>query len=168
MAKLDQVKKEFRKFTDKLQKIVVQAKSSKEVEALAEFVVDLIVKRSRLGYGITRHGGEKVKFPELSENYVLMRKKNRGSLDSTTSAKKSNVTYTGQLLRSLGYRRRGKSGFIVQAEGSRDEGGTNEEVAYQLLKKRNRKFIGLTRSEERQVARFYRTQFNDVIRRNRG
>lgn len=167
MSKLNQVRKEFLKFTDKLRKIVIKASSKEEVEALGQFVVDLVVKRARLGYGITGHGGEKVKFPGLSESYILSRKKNSGSLDSTTSAKKSNVTYTGQLLRSLGYRRRGRSGFIIQAEGSRNEGGTNEEVAIQLLKK-NRRFIGLTRSEERQVSRFYRKQFEDVIRRNRG
>lgn len=156
----------FKKFTDKLAKKIVEVKSRRIQDELGAFAVELIRKRSRLGYGITAKGGDKVRFPALSENYIAYRKKNKGELDQTTSAKKSNITFTGQLLRSLGYRVRGKdSGILIQVSGRRRDGTTNEDVALDLLNKRNRRFIGLTRSEERQLARFYRQQFRGVIRR---
>lgn len=156
----------FKKFSDKLAKKVVEVKSRRIQDALGIFVVDLIRKRTRLGYGINKNGGDKVRFPQLSDRYVDYRKKNRRELDPTTSAKKSNVTFSGQMLRSLGYRiKGGNSGILIQVSGTRRDGSKNEDVALELLNKRDRRFIGLTRSEERQVARLYRQQFGKVIRK---
>jgi hypothetical protein len=70
---------------------------------------DDIKKRTRLGYGVEKDYASKEKLKYLSEKYIEYRKKDKhGELSSATSARKSNLTYTGQMLDALRGSSKGK------------------------------------------------------------
>lgn len=58
-----------------------------------------IIKRTKLGYGVSEPEGGQSKLKPLSGNYTVQRKKL--PLDSTTSPKKSNLTQTGKMLNDI-------------------------------------------------------------------
>lgn len=91
------------KFTDipKLaQKIVDEFSSKQNLRILGEDAKKLIQKRTRLGGGVERSLGPRVKLKKLSDPYKRQRKRSR--LDSTTTPAKSNLTRTGGMLRDIG------------------------------------------------------------------
>ncbi len=70
---------------------------------------DDIKKRTRLGYGVEKDYDSKEKLKYLSEKYIEYRKKDKhGELSAATSARKSNLTYTGQMLDALRGSSKGK------------------------------------------------------------
>ena len=75
----------------------------KEVEKdlidVGEEAVNLIKKRTRLGYGVADQGGAKTKLDKLSTGYIAQRKRNKPKGPSTPS--KSNLTNTGDMLDAL-------------------------------------------------------------------
>ena len=86
---------------DKMMKELDMAK--KEVidnfDEIGEEAVKLIKKRTRLGYGVKDHGDKKFKLDKLSDSYQKYRKSNKPKGPSTP--KKSNLTYTGDMLDDL-------------------------------------------------------------------
>lgn len=68
---------------------------------LGLLAIDIIAERTRRGYGVARTGGRKERLKSLSPPYVKYRKRNARKLAATTSPGRSNLTFTGQLLRSL-------------------------------------------------------------------
>lgn len=73
--------------------------TKKNMEILGDSVVKEIQKNVRLGYGVGTDGGPRGKLTPLSKGYKKQRRKTQ--LDPTTSANKSNLTRTGEMLRSI-------------------------------------------------------------------
>lgn len=118
--------KDFSKILEREMKAIeADVKKPTNMKYLAQNLRQDIVKRSRLGFSVERNGDSKKKFKALSESYKKQRKKQLGfwtrpdglvvpitdkkylkqnsiNLSSNTSASKSNVTRTGQMLDSLG------------------------------------------------------------------
>jgi hypothetical protein len=141
---------------------------------LAEFTIDMIVKRTRLGYGVSRvrgsnstkaEGIEKVKLKPLSPGYVLQRKKSR-RLSNLTTAKKSNLTFTGQMLKSMGIIKIKQGQVVIGPSGSRDDGRTNQEIAGYVTEQ-GRPFNDLYGLEQDKLTRYFRSTYGDILRKQK-
>lgn len=137
------------------------------MRALGEFAKDMVKLRTRLGYGVDASGNEREKLDPLSKKYVRMRRAStEGAVDfdakiksgrrkgrtqrvmfeaktvvpintGLTTASKSNLTFTGQLLNSISSSVQNVvKGFILKISGRRDDGHTNEEIYDKVSHKR--------------------------------
>tara|TARA_R110000868_G_C10972634_1_gene770625 strand:+ start:12546 stop:13139 length:594 start_codon:yes stop_codon:yes gene_type:complete len=148
---------------------------------------DRIVKRTQLGIGVDPSTGNSYKLPPLSQNYKETRQgkarfytdkagnvvkvtKNKNNKDyvkkprlaSTTTPAKSNLTATGQLLKSLTTvksRFQGGVAYIIRVGDKRGRGlfntpptiGNKQLVKY--LASQGRNFLGFTKSQKNQITR---------------
>lgn len=130
---------------------------------LAKFSIDIIVKRTRLGYGVDKFLEPKSKLRPLADSYVKQRRKTK--LNALTSAKKSNLTRTGQMLDSIKILSVSQKSAVIGPTGSRsDSSSTNEQiVAYNAEK--GRVFLNLSDLEYAQVFREYRRTFGDLLKK---
>lgn len=183
MAGNDDIDKEILKaLTKKVGKALDQGIDGSYVDSIK----DRIVKRTRLGIGVDENGNS-YRFPKLSDNYREMRQgkvrfytdrngrrvkvvKTRDNTDfvkkprlaNTTTPAKSNLTATGQLLKSLStvkLRMKGASKWLITVGDRRGRGlhgypataGNKDIVRY--LKDMGRTFLGLTKSQKNQITR---------------
>ena len=70
---------------------------------LATDIRKQIVFRSRRGFGVKTFGAPIFRFPRLSRDYIEYRKQSRseGILSPRTTPRRSNITFTGQMLDSI-------------------------------------------------------------------
>ena len=149
----------------RLEKTLKQAVSKNEMGEVGKFALNLIVKRTRLGYGVEKTFGSKYAFPSLSPNYIKFRRKFE-RLSGTTSAAKSNVTLTGQLLASM--RVTSKQGsFIITPTGSRSDSPLSNLELADILETKGRIFNRLSLLEYQQTLRYYRKSFGDLLAKQR-
>lgn len=157
--------------TDKIEKIFKDAVAVKELQAIGDEAVKIVQRRARLGYGSPPDaGGQRFSFPALSPGYVKFRQTTgRDYLSDTTTARKSNVTFTGQMLDSLKVVSVRSGNVAIAPTGVRKDrfspaGLTNRQVA-SYLADQGRTFLALTEPEISQLVRFYRTRFGDLVSR---
>jgi len=125
----------------------------------------LIKVRTRLGYGVSSNGKQRKKLKKLSDNYLIFRAKHRDELDSETSPERSNLTFTGQLLNSMKVKKAKKGSVIIGPSGKRSgERLTNDELG-QHVEDAGRPFNYLSNLETKQVERFARKTFGDLVKR---
>ncbi len=169
------------KIFKRLDDVLKDAIKPKELTPLAEYAIDLIVKRTRLGYGVSRQFGSKTALKKLSKDYIDSRKKSK-SLFELARPSFSNLTRTGQMLSSMAIVNSRNGKVTIGPTGNRSEGkASNAKVAgYQKSKGKasNAKVAGYQESQGRifnrvssleyqQVLRFYRRSFGDLLRRKR-
>lgn len=153
------------KIITRLKKTIDQSIKPSELKPLGDFMLSLIYKRTKLGYGVTKQLGQKKKFAPLSESYREFRRK-YSSLSTTTSTSKSNLTLTGEMLDSLAVKKASKGKIVIGPTGKRNidlaaihaAGGTHLP---------RRVFNNLSLLEFQQTLRFYRTRFGDLLRKQR-
>lgn len=149
----------------KLSKTVQETVDRVTMQKVGDFTALLVVKRTRLGYGVNDNFGDKKKLAALSINYVKSRKKN--GVDSTTSPKKSNLTKTGQMLKSVQAKYKAKGVIVIAPTGTRSDGESNVDIAkYNAERKPSRVFNRVSRLEFQQILRFYRKTFGDLIKKS--
>lgn len=142
------------------------AVTAEQLIPVGEFAVGIIVKRTRLGYGVDTQFGAKKALKALSNPYKEFRKGFSG-LDNRTTPSKSNLTLTGQLLDSVKLIR-AQNGRVVFGPTGVRRGGTLTNLrvaAYQ--EGQGRRFNRISDLEYKQTLRFYRRQFGDLLRRKR-
>ena len=71
---------------------------------LGEMIVKIVKKRTKRGYGVSAPEGDQKKLKRLSKRYIKWRRK-IPNLHMSTSPSKSNLTLTGKMLDSLGFKR---------------------------------------------------------------
>jgi hypothetical protein len=145
---------------------LVESIKPRELEPVGRFAIDIIVKRTRLGYGVSRNYGFKESLRKLSSKYIKRRQ--RISLGELTTPKKSNLTLTGQMLRSMDIISAVPGKVVIGPTGNRQPIGnekripTNAEVAsYQ--EQQGRVFNRVSTYEFQQIVRFYRRTFGDLL-----
>jgi hypothetical protein len=159
-----------KRIVDNLKKNFIQVAKGTAYKETAQFAAEIIVKRTRLGYGVFKHLGPRGKFMALADRTVEARKKMKtmGMLSSLTTPKRSNLTATGQMLDSVDTVKRGDKWYI-EPTGTRSDGLTNYEVAEFAHKgSRNRPprpFMNISGAEQSQIVRFYRRQFTGLIKK---
>lgn len=144
---------------------ITEPKNSRQLAELGQIAVDLIVKRTRLGYGVAKNGGKRFKLAALSDAYVKQRKKDR--LSKFARPKKSNLTKTGQMLESVKVLKVSRGVITVGPQGVRRDGISNDDLAIWNAKRKGRSFIYLSDNEFNQLRRAYRKMFGDLLRKKR-
>ena len=155
---------------DVIKKASNKALSSSNMKSIANEAAQDIKRRTRLGYGVEKHAAKRKKLEALSELSVAIRKnqvkiiqfkngeirfvlnksnaRRHPNLHSETSPKKSNLTFTGQMLNSI--RARTSQGKIeIYLIDKRIDGESNNEIA-----KKNsiaRPFLNLSNRELQRV-----------------
>lgn len=141
----------------------VEAASSKEtMELLGETAVDLIRRRTQLGYGVSQTGGPRQRLKKLSDVYIEYRKGNRARLSPLTTVRRSNLTFTGQMLRALGTISAQQAKTEIATIGTRDDGLRNEDVA-QWVTEKGRPWLNLSKPELAQLLRVYSRGLSSVL-----
>ena len=136
---------------------------------LARNITQIIRKRVKAGGGVSSEETEpeqtkRQKLAPLSPNYIKKRTKNRGTLGEFASARKSNLTYTGQMLDAIVWRVDGKKLIISINDKLRRDGRlTNADVAFYASK--TRPFFNLTDSEYRIVVFQVKKHINALTRK---
>lgn len=154
----------------RIEKATAEAVTPQQLKVTGEYVVGLIVKRTRLGYGVRTQFGNKTPLKMLSKSYKLFRK-TFDRLSATTTSSKSNLTLTGQMLDSVKIIRAQNGKVVFGPTGKRKSGLpgaglTNAQVAA-FQEKQGRTFNRISDLEYNQTLRFYRRQFGDLLRKKR-
>ena len=158
-------KTDLKNFFTKLKRATRQAQSKPQLKSLALEAIRLITVRTRLGYGVEKPLGQRSKLRPLSPNYINFRSKS-SKLSSMTTAKRSNLTFTGQLIDSLDIITSKSGGVTIGPKGRRSDGESNANIA-KFQAEQGRVFMNLSRLEFQQLLRFYRRQFGDLYRNER-
>ena len=160
-----------------VQLAMMEAAKPQIMRPLGEKAVEIIVRRTRLGYGVERHGQERFKLKALSPGYVYFRKQvdaglasfpgslGKQGLSEWTTPTKSNLTATGRMLDSMAGIEVRRGSVVVGPTGGRPGGLTNMQVAAWVS--RDRPFNFLSRLEQEQLVRFYRNRVGDLLRNRR-
>lgn len=156
---------DIKKITANLSKALIEAASPVVYKRLGSFTIGLVVKRTRLGYGVDKFLGKKERLIPLSDKYVEQRK--RSKLSSLTSPKKSNLTRTSKMLDSLKILKVNTKSVIIGPSGDRsDTDATNAEIAF-YNEVNGRTFLNISALEFKQVVREYRRSFGDLLKKRR-
>jgi hypothetical protein len=169
------------KFNEIVKKIEKAVDDNLKVDALGRLgveAVNLVRKRTRLGYGVPKNLGQRKKLEPLSPRYVE-RRSMFSNLAAYTTPKKSNLTLTGQMLESLEATVVGST-VIIRPTGTRIDGKRNEDVARwnqegaigqgkdgSLWVRPERIFMNISKNEYNQLLRFYRKTFGDLLRKRK-
>lgn len=89
-------------FRKKLEKALLKVLSQTKMKSWMDETAADIKKRTRLGSGVEKDLDSKSSLKRLSDSYKQFRKRNpHGELAESTTANKSNLTYSGQMLDSI-------------------------------------------------------------------
>lgn len=149
----------------KIAKELTNPSNAREIEPIGLEAVKLIVKRTRLGYGVAKNGGRRFRLAPLSPAYVNQRRKSR--LSKFARPKKSNLSRTGEMLSSVDVIRISRGDIFVGPTGIRSTGLKNSELAKFQEDRKNRKFNYISDKEFNQLRRIYRKSFGDLLRKRR-
>jgi hypothetical protein len=150
------------KFKKQMESVLKEIQKPQTMKEIGEFARDRIVKRTRLGKGVSDRGAEAQPLDPLKEDYRARRKrlKKDGRLSPKTTPSKSNLTATGQMLDSVTVKASdGKA--LIQVTGTRKEGGSNKDVAGYVSEKRP--FLNISKAELNGLNRFIRETFEKVL-----
>lgn len=123
------------RFIKKVEKSVQETTKRESMRRVALLAIELIVKRTRSGKGVPPKRGRsgpnpnERKLKPLSKSYIEQRKK--ANLDTTTSPRKSNLTFSGRMLRSMRIKSITNQGLVEigPSKQARKGGLTNEDIA---------------------------------------
>lgn len=126
-------------------------------DKVGKFAVNLIQKRTRLGYGVSAPGEVKQALKPLSPGYVKWRKKHRPP--GPTTPQKSNLTYTGDMLEDIGYRI--INGHDIEIFMTTDE--SNKKAAWN--QQNGRPFLYISDTEYTQIKNYIEQLLNEEIKK---
>ena len=152
------------KFFKGLKSATKTSVNKKAMDFLAQSAITLIVKRTRLGYGVKQDGGSRFALSGIKWSDKYRRLRDTYPLDETTRPGKSNLTLTGQMLRSVQVLKTTKDGVVIGPQGPRDDNKTNENIA-KWNAKRGRIFMNLSQNERGQLVRLFRREFTALMKR---
>lgn len=158
---------QFNSIIKRIEKTILDAVKPNALKPTAEFAANVVVKRTRLGYGVDASNAAKKKLAKLSKRYVEKRKIFDG-LSELTRPNKSNLTRTGQMLASVKpFIKDGE--IIIKPTGRRNDGKNNYDIAqYNQIGGMNRPpriFMNISQLEFAQTVRFYRKTFTTLLRK---
>jgi hypothetical protein len=132
---------------------------------LGNFLVGDMQKRVRLGYGVPRQEGKRKSLKSMKPHtlaYTKFRQKKRSELDPTTSPRKQNLTFTGQLIRDLRVVKATKSNFLIGHSTSKRSGEkiSNRQLS-EFVQDKGRIYMNVSALEFKRLTRFYQ---NKIVR----
>lgn len=150
-----------------LNKALQRTMTAKELMTIGESVRDEIVKRTRRGFGVVdggKTGGNLKALKKLSDRYIDYRTANRSKLDSTTSPDKSNLTFSGQLLRRITVQSKVGS-FTIRPSRKRRKGGVTDEDVALFQEDMGRVFLRIAKTEHNLLLALYEKLLSKEIRK---
>ena len=162
---------DLKNFNDALLLAIKESTSATQMKAYGRAAIKLIIARTRLGYGVKKTNTAQTRLAPLAEPTKEYRRRNASKLHPETSPNKSNLTFTGQLLDSLGVKSASKSEVIIAANRRRRKGGiTNDELAGILeTRGRNRParpFLNLSTKEIQKLNRDFSATFAKALKKS--
>jgi hypothetical protein len=180
--------KRFRRQLEKsFKESVKELESRQNMTQLGKSLSEDIKKRTRLGYGVEKNGARRQRLAPLSDSYVeqrrgrlTFRKNSKGKpypissenksgkkflssnklrIDSTTSAKKSNLTQSGRMLRSIGVLFTGVGRVVIGFN-------TRKRAQIAAFVSKVRPFFFATNNEEKRLIKRTQKKLNELISRN--
>lgn len=138
------------------------------LKEFGEQMRDIIFNRVKAGKGLSSKkvsvGGNSLqKLKDLSESYIDFRRKHppRGEF---ASARRSNLTYTGELLDAIIVKVRGESVTVEIENRAHSSGQTTREVAKKVADG-GRPFFGLSDSEVKILDNFVKRRIRQEVRK---
>lgn len=159
-------KSQIKSIVTRLNKVLADAANPQIYKYLADFSVKLIVKRTRLGYGVDGFLEQKHRLNPLSMKYVDRRKK-LASLSKNTSPGKSNLTLTNQMLESVRVLKVTNRGATIGPSGGRNDSRSSNQDIARFNAEKGRVFLNLSDLEFAQMFREYRRVFGDLLKKQR-
>lgn len=158
------VKQNLSNFAKKLSAKLKKSFDPSFMREVGNETIRLIYSRTKLGYGVRSQGAAREKLKPLSDTYINIRKRiqKSGGLDPTTSPKKSNLTKSGQMLRSIKIKRANNGTVWIVPMGYRTDRKSNEEIANKVSK--DRPFMYLSNLEIEKIKRFAQNNFSSVFK----
>jgi hypothetical protein len=122
-------------------------------------VQNIIKKRTQLGYGVPSTGASNTKLKPLSEKYII--KRANSDINENTTPKKSNLTFTGDMLNSImGVQNGLRFIFFFGTTAADDKARWNTE--------KGRRFFDLSSSErnglQRQISQIMRESLRALFK----
>jgi hypothetical protein len=159
-------------FTSRIEDLLKESVKRDMMLPLAQEAERIVLKRTRLGYGVSESMGDKSKLRAsgpgggFSPRYLKTRKlaKSRGQLDSTSNTSKLNLTFTGEMLRSTKVITAKDGKIVIAPSGLRRDGKKNADIA-RYNADAGRIYLNVSRLEFQQLFRFYRKAFTDLGRK---
>jgi len=124
-------------------------------EVAAKTGAQLIQRRTREGKGVATDGNATYTLKKLSARYIDFRK--RQTLSPHTTATKSNLTFTGEMLGSLTAKRDSPGRWLIILKGSR-----NRKLAKYVAKARP--FMHLSGGEIATIKSVARKKFDELVK----
>lgn len=150
-------------FAAKIEKALLSVAAQDELsKAMAAEAVDVILHRTRDGKGVAGEGGTLQRLKPLSKAYIERRRHSR--LSSFTSPRKSNLTFTSELLSAMGIKRFKPGQWGVAFSGRHESGIANDLLSTYVS--RERPFVNLSRDETSRVTEIGRRTFDDLVKRS--
>ena len=145
-----------------------ESQDGKVIEETAEKGKEILYRRTKAGKQLTSITGVSIrlrKMKPLSDEYIDRRLIHPPE-GEFARARKSNLTYTGQMLEALDYNVQSKS-FRVRVRSSiRSDGKNNEQIA-EYVQEGDRYFMGYSDGELRTIQRTFRDSIRSRIRQQR-
>ena len=151
--------KNFKDAFNNIKKLVDKLTDKSNMEKVGEETVKMVRKRTQLGYGSNK--GKKEKLEALSDAYKKQRKrlKKKGKLSKNTSAGKSNLTQSGDMLKDLDFDAKDNEVTI--------------DFASELSKKKavwvtdgDRPFLALTKQEIKRITKYLQDMADKLIKKS--
>jgi hypothetical protein len=165
-------------FKRKLQSSVRDFFTKEYLVEIGEIAADMIRTRTRLGYGVDADGKPRKKLKKLSDSYKKFRsgklafftdgsgvvhpyepKTPKVHLSEYTTANKSNLTLSGDMLDSVTVKEVGKNKVFVGPTGKR-----NEQVA-EWVTEQGRPFNNLSNIEVKRLEEIFRKEFEAFLQK---
>ena len=154
--------RDIEKIVRKLRRGVGTSVSKRAMRILGQQMIKLIVARSRRGLSVERTGAAERRFKPLSGQYVRFRSENRFKLDRTTSPAKSNITFTGQMLRSMTVKSNSDRFVRIGPNRRVRRGGITNERLAQIVS-RQRPFNNLSKKEISKLLDFVDKNLQSIL-----
>jgi len=150
------------KFLDKLNKTVLSLTTPSHMKQVGERVKNDIKIRTRLGYGVRKHGDQKSKLKPLSQKYVEQRKKFHG-LSTMTTARRSNLTYHGSMLDSLRLKAISRNSISIGPSGY-DVDNVSNVAKTNFQEKAGRIYLRMSAQEIKKARIFWLRRFSSLLK----
>jgi len=154
-------KRDIQSFSQALQDAVLKSASDQFLRVMGNTMVNIIVLRTREGYGMRITDGNRSRLKPLAPSTIAARRRKR--LSSLTSASTSNLTETSAMLSSIKASvSRGK--ILIKPTGIRSDGKSNQSVANYVSDVRP--FLTLGRAEFNKVVDIYETGLDASLKQS--
>lgn len=157
-------------FVGDLVTVLKEVSSQRAMREYGKFAAKLIVARTRNGFGVVKTGAKSKRLAKLAES-TKERRRRSPNLSPFTTSGKSNLTFTGAMLDSIGVKSVSNQTVTIGANRRRRKGGvTNEDVAAFAeagsSNRPKRQFLNLSSSELKQLTREFSNTFDKALKRS--